>query len=532
MNLEINFEENINRDVEYYQTNPFEMLLNGAILKMINMAGSTCNRELSNLTNISEMIDLENFAYETSMADIVRFTQALESINSDYSSSLRAMKNDYIFGVNKKYAFKPGIYDAIKDLIYYFNEFDKRTNNPYNIFRKLRNNKYAIDNLSDRIYNLMNYRNKAKQAGGNLVENIDELMCIQTNVLEKINESTQEANEMSPNYNIYNYIDSATNILSFTSIGLWTIVVGNETEMTVIKGNGNTIFHLPIPKTVLVFRRHLWKTLAGNKDYRPFTTAHALKGMHPYINDTVTWDHDLTSTNSSTYPWGVLCLSGFTDDITRSLGNNDYKSFLMGIMNWNSIYNIEDTNPYKAPNKIFYYHGFPQVKDKNEARGIKSYTSFDTEACFKSQVYYQSISERDVAQQTINNHTIDNNPAAYGKYVLNECDNRKCIFRDDCYRYLHVKTMLYESDMPEMIESFVGYIWGEYHSEVDDFSLKYQKCFSRILRMHYEDIFVYLERNLEDAFYWPPRDLTSEEMKQQVQNWHQAVNEGSTHDRA
>ena len=92
--------------------------------------------------------------------------------------------------------------------------------------------------------------------------------------------------------------------------------------------------------------------------------------------------------------------------------------------------------------------------------------------------------------------------------------------------------MLYESDMPEMIESFVGYIWGEYHSEVDDFSLKYQKCFSRILRMHYEDIFVYLERNLEDALYWPPRDLTSEEMKQQVQNWHQAVNEGSTHDRA
>ena len=47
------------------------------------------------------------------------------------------------------------------------------------------------------------------------------------------------------------------------------------------------------------------------------------------------------------------------------------------------------------------------------------------------------------------------------------------------------------------------------------------------------DIFEYLQRNLEDSLYWPSEDMTEEEaMKQQVQNWHQAVNERSTHDRA
>ena len=63
MNLSINFEENINRDIGYYQTNPFEILLNGATLKELSIFGQTHDRELSNLTNIDEIINLNEFVW-------------------------------------------------------------------------------------------------------------------------------------------------------------------------------------------------------------------------------------------------------------------------------------------------------------------------------------------------------------------------------------------------------------------------------------------------------------------------------------
>ena len=86
MNLSINFEENINRDIGYYQTNPFEILLNGATLRQIQHGNENVHdKALHNLSNISDIIDLNDFAHETSMADIVRFNQCLVSINSNYS---------------------------------------------------------------------------------------------------------------------------------------------------------------------------------------------------------------------------------------------------------------------------------------------------------------------------------------------------------------------------------------------------------------------------------------------------------------
>ena len=191
MNLSINFEENINRDIGYYQTNPFEMLLNGATLKQIVYGNEGAfDRALHNLSDINDILDLNDFAHETSMADIVRFNQCIDNMNNLYEYALRGMQNDYIFGVNKRYAWNSGIYDAMKDIIYYLNEFDKRTNNPYMLFRRIRQNEYAVNNFSDAIDNMMRNRDKAKRATGNLVENIEELMDIQTQALENIHTST------------------------------------------------------------------------------------------------------------------------------------------------------------------------------------------------------------------------------------------------------------------------------------------------------------------------------------------------------
>ena len=537
MNLSINFEENINRDIGYYQTNPFEILLNGALLKQINYGiENTHDKGLSNLSDISDLIDLNEFAYDTSMADIVNFTQCVDNMNDIYSSALRCMNNNYIFGTNKKYAWKPGIYDAIKDIIYYINQFDKRTTNPYMLFRRIRQNEYAINNFGDLILRMMNSRDKAKRANGNLVENIDELIDIQIKVLENIHLSTEEANQMSPNYNIYNYIDNVTNDLSFTKIGLWTIVTTPQTERKVIKMNGNEVFKLPIPKLVCVFRRDLYKVLAGGNHWRPFTLAHALDGRHPYINDTILWNHDNTNANIGNYPWGSLCLSAYQDNIERSLAKNDYKSFLMGLMSWNSIYNIEDTNPFVSPAKMFNYYGFPKVKDINEAKGIKSFAGFNPERCWKDQIWLHAAAERNVDQQSINSSITGSNQFVYGKYVSNECDKRECIFREECNKYNFFKTLMFETSMPEMLEAYVGYIYEDYFPQDEkDLTYKYQKAFTKLLQMtNINDVLNYLEYNLENAGYWPVENMTEEEqMKHQISNWHNAVNdEGSTHDRA
>ena len=534
MNLSINFEENINRDIGYYQTNPFEILLNGATLKQIVYGNEGAfDRALHNLSDINDILDLNDFAHETSMADIVRFNQCIDNMNNLYEYALRGMQNDYIFGVNKRYAWNSGIYDAIKDIIYYINDFNKRTNNPYMLFRRIRQNEYAVNNFSDAIDNMMRNRDKAKRATGNLVENIEELMDIQTQALENIHTSTEEANQMSPNYNIYNYIDSEQ---LYTSIGLWTVVTVPESEMGVVKNDGAEVFKMKTPKLVLAFRRQLYKVLSGNNDLRPSTWAHALNGRHPYINDVQVWDHDNTNSSISTHPWGRLCLSAYTDNIERTLGKNDYKSFLMGIMSWNSIYNIEDTNPYNSPAKMFYTYGFPETKDMNKAKGIKSFAGFNTDSCWKEQVWLHSKAERNLNQQSINSSINDPNSFVYGKYVINECDSKECIFREECYKYNSIKTFTLETVMPEMMEAYVGYIYEDYFAqEEDDLTYAYQKAFNKVLQMsNVDDIFNYLEYNLGQAHYWPVENMTeAEQMKQQISNWHNAVNEeGSTHDRA
>ena len=534
MNLSINFEENINRDIGYYQTNPFEMLLNGAILRQVVYGNENAHdKALHNLLEIDDIIDLNDFAHETSMADIVRFNQCIANMNNMYESALRCMQNDYVFGVSKKYAWKPGIYDAIKDIIYYLNDFDKRTTNPYMLFRRISQYRYSIDNFGDSILNMINNRDKAKRATGNLIENIDELIDIQIQALENIHTATEEANQMSPNYNIYNYIDSES---LYTNIGLWTIVIVPESEMGVIKNNGAEVFKMKTPKLVLVFRRQLYKVLAGNNDLRPSTWAHAINGRHPYINDAQVWDHNNTNSRIGINPWGRLCLSAYQDSVERPLGRNDYKSFLMGIMSWNSIYNIEDTNPFVSPAKMFYTYGFPETKDINKAKGIKSFAGFNPDRCWKEQVWLHSVAERNVQQQSINSSLTDPNASVYGKYVIKECDSKECIFREECYKYISVKTLTLETVMPEMIEAYVGFIYEDYFpQEEGDLTFQYQKSFNKILQMtSVDDVFSYLEYNLEQAHYWPVEDMTEEEqMKQQISNWHNAVNdEGSTHDRA
>tara|TARA_Y100001973_G_scaffold85751_1_gene128057 strand:- start:5934 stop:7535 length:1602 start_codon:yes stop_codon:yes gene_type:complete len=524
MNLKINFEEDKNTDILFYQKTPFRVYENGATLDNWFERKVTITRDFS---DIGELINLEDFAYSTSMEDIVKFNQELDSVNEDYGGMLRSYDSKYVFGVSKKYAWKPGIYDAIRHIINYLNESNKRAAKIETLFKRIEYNRYAYDRFKTRMNNLSIQRDKAKAASGSLVDNMEDLMDIQTNVINKINESTLQANSMSDKFNIYNYVTNVPEDSepSFTNMKLWTIVVAEPNEMTIINNDGGELSKIQTPKLLLAFNRKLYKVLSGQYDFKPQFKAHAIQGIHPYINDPFLWDRaseDRARINH--FPWGTLCLSSFQDDITRPLARNDYKSFLMGVMNWNSIYNIADTNPYNNPEKIYWYMGFPE-KDINKARRLKSFVGWNNKRCWSFNLNNYIDAELNETQQSINRSMDIANSAVYSKYVVKDCNKKQCPFREECIHFIRAKNFKDSSvDWLEIIESFSGYVNDGIVYNQNTITAAFQRTISKLMQISVIDRWNYLEQNLNASEYWVVDNTIEDKMKRKLTNWHRAIN--------
>ena len=522
MNLKINFEENVNNDRLHLQKTPFRVYENGATLAKWSRSETIITRDFS---DISEIIDLNEFAHETAMGDIVAFNQYLDEINNSYSRILNLEGSNYVFGVSKKYAWKPGIYDAIRLIINNLTDMNKRAAKLETIFNRRKYGEYGVENFEYRMKNLSRLRDNAKNASGNLIDSIDELMETQSNVINQITESTAQANAMSDKFKIYNYITNVSEHSqpSFTSMKLWTIVIVEPNEMTIVNNDGGELFKLPTPKLILTFNRRLYKVLSGQRDYNPTFKAHALQGRHPYINSPYLWSEDGIG-NSSEYPWGVLCLSAFQDDIVRSLGKNDYKSFLMGIMNWNSIYNNSETNPYVNPREIYQLVGFPEKESLDEARKKRSYITWDENICWENNISWYQSAELDSIQRSINARLNIPNYSLYSKYVIQDCNKKQCIFREECSRYIRANNVMTSSiDWKEIVESFIGFIYED-NTSYRSLNVPYQRALSKLIGMSVLDRFEYLESNLLEMEYWS--DINPEDqMRRKLTQWQQAVNE-------
>ena len=482
---------------------------------------------LTLLSDIFDAVDAEDFAKETSMRAIYEFRELLAEFDDTYGRNLRRYHDDdYHFAVTPKFNWKRGVPDNIKR---YIDITEKRYMRPAgmrSIFKRIDDNKWYFNNFKRKAIELDEARNRAKDVCGIAVDNVEELTERQATILQTILKSTNEANKISKYFDIFNFVN--TDVLSndsrnYLGLTIYTMVVAHPQIMTIINNETTEICKLPVPKAYLLFRRPLYKVLA-NARYTIDTRASSPGGRHPYIsslpyyiraNERTDYYRGNLSTTSS---WGTLCLSNYTDDILNPLKKNDYESFVMGLSNWNNIYNIETTHPYKYPKDIFAMVGFLNPEEvTKENDGTISWTSFNKQHCFRQNLS-DCVEVEDDGQQIIYNTRITRNIAPYANYIVDSCDLKQCPLRDKCPDYKSIEMCL-NSDYQYMIESLTGWLM-EKRADTEDPLYRYQVHYTRFALLGYEDLKYGLRHILVENGYWDvPLEETAEIMEARVAEW-------------
>ena len=400
------------------------------------------------------------------------------------------------------------------------------------LFNRINDNRWVYNNFRDKMQMLDTKRAKAKNACGSLVDNIDELIQSQSERYDKMIKSTQQANQMSDYFDMLHFIptDIEDHVVNnnYTYIKLYTIVKCFSKDMTIINNRNEEMCKMTVPDTYLMFVRPLWKALTtDNKSFDDFQGS-CPGGYHPYLNSVPYYSYDPPS-RLNTIGWGSLCLSSYQDDVLMNISKHDYSSAIMGLMNWNNIYNKDHTNPYASISTVMSSGHFPLVEE-DKAERIKVSTGFSMSNCFKQKYRSHQTTEYEVIQQDRNYETNGLNLYPYAHYILDECDEKKCPLRKVCFDYQNLK-MFEDSDYPQMLEDIMGNLYRS--DDLDTNAYNYQYHYKELLDCNYLDAYLY--RLTEDRLdregldYWgnKPEDksqteIAIEAMQAQIEAWEQS----------
>ena len=533
MNLKLNFEKQVRRNpnLELFSKNTVELYTDGTAT--LHYLGDHYNNrvDLMPISSLFDYVDAEIFAYETGMKDVTDFKLYIENMHNDYKFLFNEDEK-YVLGVTNKYNYRPGTYDTIKALINKVQRFHQRPAGMMSLFNRISDNQWAYNNIKDKMSMLEAKRIKAKNASGSLVDNIGELIQNQSDRYDKMIESTKQANQMSDYFDMLHFIpndveDHVANN-NYTYIKLYTIVKCFSKDMTIINNRNEEMCKMTVPDTYLMFVRPLWKALTtDNKSFDDFQGS-CPGGYHPYLNSVPYYSYDPPST-LNTVGWGSLCLSSYQDDVLMNISKHDYSSAIMGLMNWNNIYNKDHTNPYASISTVMSSGHFPLVEE-DKAERIKVSTGFSTSNCFKQKYRSHQTTEYEVIQQDRNYETNGLNLYPYAHYILDECDEKKCPLRKVCFDYQKLKT-LEDSDYPQILEDVMGNLYRS--DDLDTNAYNYQYHYKELLDCNYLDAYLY--RLTEDRLdregldYWgnKPEDksqteIAIEAMQAQIEAWEQS----------
>tara|TARA_Y100001938_G_scaffold68271_1_gene94753 strand:+ start:186 stop:1808 length:1623 start_codon:yes stop_codon:yes gene_type:complete len=532
MNLLLDFNSNpaINKNIVECSKSPVEFTETGARIKFIRPPRYDSSdyplwKDIQNIDTLWDTINSEEFANVTGMRDIVAFKETLETLNTWLYDAFQIKDK---IDVTKSYAWKKGCYDIVKHAIMSSQMFHKRPAGMSSLFNRIQDNRWLYDQLQRQIKNLDNYREKAKAAEISLDSNLDSIIESQRLAYDNIIESTNQANAMSDYYKVYNYIEPADN---YIDIKLYTIVHCKAKDMTIINNRNEEICKMKVSECYLKFHRPLYKALNGGTKYPIHYLASVVDGKHPYIN-AIPYRR-ISHPSIDKYAWNTLCLSSYTDDIESSLYKNDFMSFVMGIMNWNNIYNKDATNPYATITQVMAYGTFPDAKNEDEVRRLKTVLSINQNDLFSARYHKHVITELDSVQRDWNER-IHKNYSPYARFIIEEYDSKNCPTRESCIGYQNLKAY-FESDAQYMIEEILGNFFINENSSKYDVDFDFQELESLIMMLNdsvrHENLWdlVVNRRYSDETDYWntapEPTDNNPDiaAMQAKISQWEQQL---------
>ena len=234
--------------------------------------------------------------------------------------------------------------------------------------------------------------------------------------------------------------------------------------------------------------------------------------QHPYISQ--------NSHASSSY--SSVCLSSYTDDIQKSLINQDFMILQHHLLTWAQYYHNQFSNPYNKPNR--FHLGFPK------------YLSEEYEATNKTII-------NDCGSYMRSKYKTKIGIASHLK-LTRQCNKVECKFKDSCssYKASHNTYSIYKNtDIRYEVESIVGYIKSyfetknitDYYCMLDIFyeygcdfsiSLKQKPPEMNNVDFLFTGLYWYLLRNrrfdnlLNYTEYWKDSKETEKESNDSIEN--------------
>ena len=353
-------------------------------------------------------------------------------------------------GITKKWNWKPGSYDKMKELISKKLDLHKKSN--------------GMDNLLYRTYDRVNYLSHIKSQALEMERQRYKLKDLGVSPDVDLNVFKEQCNEfvnsmLSQSETITKMFNNKVELNTFIKIDeennykadLYIDMHLFDLTLNVFQGKdklAKSIQELPLQPIHIIVQCDFRKLL-NNMNIKPLFRGKYVTGEEsssrrkqitfPYIG------------NSDDNSYGAVCLDNYLDEAYNSIKNKDMISLVMTLLSWSQYYNITFANPYSQPHYLFL--GIPEGLTKE---------------------YVNTISRDDIMYSCPSRVVRLNNSKSRRKNRLliesssgfvDICNNAKCTLRDECLTYKSHAEKLSKYNNEEWLykaESLAGWLLEQY----------------------------------------------------------------------
>lgn len=328
--------------------------------------------------------DIATLIQNVHLGPQARVKELIDDFNHAYTRN--SNKN---LDITKKFYWKPGAYDTIKEIIWFLSDMHRKANSLTKVIQRSRDANYRLRNLIQSIEVietiLFDFRSRGMVQQDNTDEAIEAWNIIKNHLLEQVSNGGRFNVYVNPividdelrDYNIYiiyKYNDVVLNYRHAEGDTITEIEIPGDGHLTVIMPLSRLINNVIYKKfditkmSNMVYKRHNIRKW----DYDIGGAYHSFDGIeHPYISTTGSTWYRSGDNNDFKY----VCVGNLEEEIKGCVSSLDFIS--LGIF-FDRIMTHYDTNtgPLNQLEKTF--HGVPkQLENDEEFWDIRGKRSWD-----------------------------------------------------------------------------------------------------------------------------------------------------------
>ena len=361
--------------------------------------------------------------------------ELLDNFNNNYTNG----QDDLRIGITPKFRWRPGSYDKVKTICeQQWLEWHKRPAGMASIFDRRRT--YRRNSLREALLTIDNTLYQFRREGRTFLNDNDEIQGKFRLFRDNCLESFTHLKNLYPKSTLTIEQEDTSFRHHILSLNVYmddiniNVSVGNREETRELGSipYGSVIISLKIPLVQLfnLMYNYLDSLTTTERCSSVCKGAINTEGtiipkyrgtLHPYIS------------RNNRY-WGQrgnTCMGNLNDDILNTFGTLNWAILAIHLSNWMETYKINVTNPL---NPLQY-----SILGKNESMSDEFWgiiTPRDTLSCYRDQYHAFDVPDRPIKDTE--------------KLVINQCNESKCMLRDNCDKYIKATNRPEPEVQPEM----------------------------------------------------------------------------------